>query len=242
MRIEGRRSVLAAVKSGRAVHLYIAEGARTKIIEELRVAASDAGITVETVPRVRLDSWSETGSHQGVMADVEPAPTGDWREALELARDAGEVPLLVALDSITDPHNAGAIIRSCAAFGAHGVLIPDRRSATINATVAKAAAGALEVVAVHQVASLQAALEDAKQRGLWVVALAERGAQSLGSCQLLSEPCVIVVGAEGRGVSRTVLNLADAVVAIPTNPRFPTLNASVAAAITLHAASRTSRA
>jgi 23S rRNA (guanosine2251-2'-O)-methyltransferase len=241
MRIEGRRSVLAAVKAGRARHLYIAEGAKTKIIEELREAAEDSGIAVEMVPRARLDSWSETGAHQGVMADVKPATTGDWREAVDRAKDSGEVPLLVALDSITDPHNAGAIIRSAAAFGAHGVLVPDRRAATVNATVAKAAAGALEVVGVFQVASLQAALEDAKQRGLWVVALAEAGSQPLESCELLGEPCVIVVGAEGRGVSRTVLNLADATVAITTSDRFSTLNASVAAAITLHAASRTSR-
>lgn len=233
--------MLAAVRAGRVTRVWLAEGARTKIIEDLRAAAQAGGVEIETVPRARLDSWSETGAHQGVMADATAREDGDWRGAVERARAAGIAPLIVALDGIQDPHNLGAIVRSAAAFGAHAVVIPGHRAASITPVVTKAAAGAMEVIPVQTLASLQPALEDARGLGLWIIALAEQGAEPLDACPLLREPCVVVIGGEGRGVSRTLRNLADATVSIPTAPGFPTLNASVAAGITLHAASRTSR-
>lgn len=237
-RVEGRRSVLAALRAGKVERIYLADGARTNIIEEIVSAAEAARVEVERVPRGRLDGWSETGSHQGVIADARESDRLDWRLAVSDAREAGQVPLLLALDGIQDPQNLGAIIRSAAAFGAHAVIIPGYRAASITPTVAKASAGAVEHIPVEVVASLQPMLEDAKRDGLWVIALAEEGAEPLERCALLEEPCVIVVGAEGKGVSRTIRNLADATVAIPTDPGFPTLNASVAAAVTLYATTR----
>lgn len=234
-RLEGRRPVLAAVRAGRVRVLYLAEGAHHAIIDDLRHEATRRQIPIETVPRARLDAWSVTGKHQGVIAEVErPARVG-WVDALAGARDAGRAPFLVVLDGIQDPGNLGALIRSAAAFGADAVVMPEVRAAPITPIVAKTAAGALDEIPVEPVRSLQATIEQAKELGLWVVALAEEGAEPLEGCRLLAEPLALVVGAEGRGVSRTLRLAADAVVAIETSVTFATLNASVAGGIAMHA-------
>lgn len=233
-RLEGRRPVLSALRAGRVRVIYIAEGAHHAIIDELRAQAAQRHVSVEAVPKARLDAWSTTGKHQGVIADVErPAKVG-WVDAIEDAKDDGRTPFLVVLDGIQDPGNLGALIRSAAAFGADAVVIPGDRAAPVTPIVAKAAAGALDEVPVSTVRSLQATVDQAKELGLWAVALAEEGAQPLSACTLLSEPLALVIGAEGRGVSRTLRLSADAIVAIETGS-FATLNASVAGAIAMHA-------
>jgi len=236
--LEGRRPVLAALRAGRVRALYLADGAHHAIIDDLRLEATRRQIPIEVVPRGRLDAWSSTGKHQGVIADVErPARVG-WVQALEAAQRDGRAPFLVALDGIQDPGNLGALIRSAAAFGADAIVIPEVRAAPLNPTVAKAAAGALDHVPVEAVRSLQATLEQAKELGLWLVALAEEGAADLEACRLLTEPVALIIGAEGRGVSRTLRLAADVVVTIDTDVTFGTLNASVAGAIAMHSVRR----
>ncbi len=232
--LEGRRPVLAALEAGRVRALYLAAGAHHAIIDELRATAQRRLIPVEVVPRARLDAWSRTGKHQGVIAEVRPARMTGWVTAIDAAREDGRAPFLVALDGIQDPGNLGALIRSAAAMGVDAVIIPEDRAAPLTETVAKAAAGALDHIPVTSVASLQASLEQAKEMGLWRVALAEEGAAPLAACELLAEPVALIIGSEGRGVSRTLLLAADEVVSIDTDVTFSTLNASVAGAIAMH--------
>lgn len=234
MRLEGRRPVAGALKAGRVLRLYLAEGAHG--LDELLEDADKRRIEIERVPRARLDAWSLTGKHQGVIADVRAKDATDWRGHVEEVRVGGGVPLVVAVDGVQDPRNLGAIARSAAAFGADLVLIPTHRSAPVTETTGKAAAGALEVLPIVEVSSLQAAIEHAREDGLWVIALDEEAEQRIEDCVLFAEPCVVVIGAEARGVSRTLRKHADALVRIDTDPGFPTLNASVAAGIALFAA------
>jgi 23S rRNA (guanosine2251-2'-O)-methyltransferase len=236
--LEGRRPVLAALRAGRVHAVFVAQGAHHQIIDEIQSVANKNQIAIEIVPKARLDAWSPTGKHQGVIAEAAPAARQGWRAVISQAKDEGRVPFLILLDGIQDPGNLGALIRSAAAFGADAVLIPEARAASVTSIVAKAAAGALDEVPVEQVASLQAALMDAKEMGLWAVALAEEGAEQISDNRLLSEPLALIIGAEGRGVARTLRLAADSVVSIPTGEHFTTLNASVAGAIAMYEVQR----
>lgn len=232
--LEGRRAVLAALRADRVARVSLAEGAHHAIVEEIREEAKSRGVPVEEVPRVRLDAQSFTGKHQGVMAEVRSFRRRGWELELDTALEEGRVPFLLALDGVQDPGNLGALVRSAAAFGVDAVIIPEDRAAPVTEVTAKAAAGALEIVEVATVTSLQNAAERAKERGCWIVALAEEGAEDFSTCNLFTEPLFLIIGAEGRGVSRTLRALADALVKIPTMERFPTLNASAAGAIAMH--------
>lgn len=233
-RIEGRRPVLAALRAGRVRSIQIASATKHAIIEEIRELAASKDVPVEDVARGMLDAASMTGKHQGVIAEVEPRRTGGWEASVQAAKDEGRAPLLVVLDGIQDPGNLGAILRSAAAFSADAVVIPQDRAAPVTEVAAKAAAGALEVLDVLRVPSLQAVVERAKELGLWSVAVSEEGEATLRDSNLLSGPLVLIVGAEGRGVSRTLKAAADELVRIPTSQHFSTLNASNAAAIALY--------
>jgi len=233
--LEGRRPVLAALRAGRVRRIYLAAGARHAIVDEIRAEAASRRVPVEEVPRSRVDALSVTGKHQGVVAEAETLSRRDWERAIADASAAGRTPFVVALDGIQDPGNLGALVRSAAAFGADAVLVPQDRAAPMTETASKAAAGALEVVPVTVVRSLQSTIERARELGCWVVALAEEGETEISKSRVLAEPLVLVVGAEGRGVSRTLRNAADELVNIPTSARFTTLNASAAGAIAMHA-------
>jgi 23S rRNA (guanosine2251-2'-O)-methyltransferase len=241
--IEGRQPVREALRAGRPIHrILIADGAQNRgTLAEIISLARTAGVRVDRVPRAAIDARATTRANQGVIAEAAVRASRSWREGIELARAAGEPALLLALDGIEDPHNAGALVRSADAFGAHAVLIPKRRASPLSAAMAKAAAGALEHVIVDQVSNLERALASCREEGLWIVALSRDGDVPLDECRLLEEPVAIVVGKEGSGVSSLVRKRADAVCAIRIGGHVGSLNASVAGGVALWETARRRR-
>ena len=218
--------------------LFIAEGQLTRgHAGELLSRAREARVRVRRLPRERLAALSEGGVHQGVVAEVRSFHYAELEDLLRRAQDSAGPPLLVALDGIQDPHNLGAIIRSAHALGAHGVIIPKDRAAQVTGAVAKASAGAVEHCPVARVTNLARTLEELKQGGLWVAAADQDGAQVLYDAQL-DGSLVLVVGAEGAGVRRGVLERCDFRLRIPMAGQLASLNASVSAAILLYEVAR----
>lgn len=239
-RIEGRNPVLEALKAGRRVHrILLAEGVLERgAVTQILVAASAASVTVERVPRTTLDRLAVGRVHQGVIAEADPYRYRSWEEAVDAAVAGGEAPLLVALDGVTDPGNLGSILRSAEAAGVHAVLIPHRRASPVTPLVEKASAGALEHLVIDRVPNLERALEACRKRGIWIVGLTGGAGAELWECDLLAEPLVLVIGAEGKGISRLISERADALVRIPMKGRVESLNAAVAAAVALFEARR----
>jgi 23S rRNA (guanosine2251-2'-O)-methyltransferase len=234
--IEGRNPVREALRSGRAISaIYIAERAPQRgALADIVAAARRAGVPLTRLSRAELDARARSRAHQGVIAEAADVEFGSWRDGVAIARANGEIPLLLALDGITDPQNFGSLLRSAEVFGAHGVIAPGRRSAPITPAVEKAAAGALGYVLLDRVGSLERALAECRKEGLWIVGLAGDGETTLEALDLLSEPIVLVVGSEGAGISRLVRDRADALVRIPMAGRIGSLNAAVAGAIALY--------
>jgi 23S rRNA (guanosine2251-2'-O)-methyltransferase len=218
--------------------LYVAEGQLGRgPAAELLSRARDAGVRVRRLPRERLSTLAEGGVHQGVVAEVRTFSYAELDDVLHRAQASGRPPLLVALDGIQDPHNLGAIIRSAHALGAHGVIIPKDRAAPVTGAAGKASAGAIEHCPVARVTNLSRALEQLKENGLWAAAADPDGAQVLYDARL-DGPLVLVVGAEGAGVRRGVLESCDFRLRIPMAGQVASLNASVSAAILLYEVAR----
>ncbi len=237
--IEGRQPVREALRAGRSIRrIMIADGAHTRgSLDEIMQLARGAGVRIDRVPRAALDERASSRAHQGVIAEAEQIRSRSWREGVQAAEAAGEPPLLLALDGVEDPQNLGALLRSAEVLGVHAVLVPKRRSAPLGPATAKASAGAMEHLVIDQVNSLERALWDCREAGLWIVALAADG-EDIRSCGLMEEPVVLVVGAEGKGVSRLIRDRADVRVGIPMQGKVGSLNASVAGAIALWEAAR----
>lgn len=234
--LEGKNAVEEALESGRPIDKILFASGSHKTVGYLIAKAREKGIPAQETDRHKLDRLSETGAHQGVIALCAAVQYAGVADLLALAEDRGEAPLLVICDGITDPHNLGAIIRTCEVVGAHGVILPKRRSAGINAACAKAAAGALEYLPVAKVSNLQQTIEELKARGIAVVA-ADMGGDAMYGVDL-ARATAIVIGAEGAGISRMVREQSDAIVSIPQKGRIQSLNASNAAAVLLYEALR----
>ena len=233
--IEGRNAVFEALQIGRTLDkLFVAQGAQN--LGHILSAARAAGIAIQECDRRKLDKMSITGAHQGVIAQGAAAEYKTVDDMLAFAASRSEKPLLILCDGITDPHNMGAIIRSCEVLGGHGVIVPRHRSAGLNAACAKAAAGALEHLPVAKCANLANAIADLKKKGLFILA-ADMGGQPASMIDL-DMPCAIVIGAEGSGVSENVRKAADLVISIPQKGCIQSLNASNAAAILLYEVAR----
>lgn len=236
--LEGRNAVMEAFKAGRTIDkVFLAEGAADHGLRRLASLAREAGAVVTAVDRRKLDQMSPTGAHQGIVAMAAAHDYSTLDDMLALAARRGEAPLLVLCDELSDPHNLGAIIRSAECAGAHGVVIPKRRSVALTAVVAKAAAGALEYMPVARVTNLSAAIETLQKKGLWVFGTAAEGATPLYEADLRG-PAAIVIGAEGDGMSRLVAERCDYKVRIPLRGQISSLNASAAAAVLLYEALR----
>lgn len=235
--LEGRNAVGEALRSGRAIDkIYFASGA-VGTLGHLIAQARQKGITAQEIDKRKLDAMSVTGSHQGIIALCAAVPYSTLGDMLELARSRGEKPLLVLCDGITDPHNLGAIIRTAEIAGAHGVVIPRRRSAGLNGACSKAAAGALEYLPVAKVSNIASAVQELKKQGLFILAADMDGEQTLYEADF-TVPCGIVIGSEGEGISPLVKKECDFVVRIPQKGKIPSLNASNAAAVLLFEAVR----
>ena len=214
--------------------LLVATGREgTAVLDEILRLAAERSVPVEEVDRRRLDQLTEGLVHQGVVMVGPPFPYVPLPRVLEGALAAPEPALLVALDQITDPHNLGSIARSADALGAHGLLIPARRTASVTATAEKAAAGALAHLPLAAVTNLARALAELRDAGVWSLGLDGEAAAELAQHPLVTEPCVLVVGAEGAGLSRLTRERCDALVRLPMRGHVSSLNASVAAGVAL---------
>lgn len=236
--IEGRNAVIEALRAGTAVDkIYIAKGETDATLGHIASTARNKGIVVVEADRRKLDAMSVTHAHQGVVAVAAVREYASVADILQAARDKGEAPLVVVCDELSDPHNLGAVIRTAEAAGAHGVIIPKRRSAGLTAIVAKTSAGAVSYLPVARVANLTALLKELKEEGLWVFGTAADGATSLYQADLKG-PAAIVIGSEGDGMSRLVREQCDFLVSIPMRGQVNSLNASAAAAVVLYEAVR----
>ena len=236
--IEVRNAVTEALRSGRTIdHVFIAEGDTDKGLSRIAGMAREAGAVVKTADRRKLDAMSPTGAHQGVIAFAAAHDYATVEEILQTAEERGEAPLIVICDELNDPHNLGAILRSAECAGAHGVIIPKRRSVGLTAVVGKTSAGAIEYMKVARVSNLPAAIESLKKRGVWIFGTAAGGDRLLYEADLRG-PAAIVIGSEGYGMSRLVEDSCDFRVRIPMKGKITSLNASAAASILLYEAVR----
>ena len=236
--IEGRNAVIEALRAGTAIDkIYLQKGETDKTLGHIASKARAAGAVVVEADRRKLDAMSRTHAHQGVIALSAVREYASVEDILRSAEDRGEAPLLVICDELSDPHNLGAVIRTAECAGAHGVIIPKRRSAGLTAVVAKTSAGAVAHVPVARVPNLPALLDDLKKRGIWVFGTAADGATPLYDADLKG-PAAIVIGSEGSGMGRLVAERCDFLVSIPMRGRLNSLNASAAAAILLYEAVR----
>jgi 23S rRNA (guanosine2251-2'-O)-methyltransferase len=235
--IAGRNAVVEALREGVPVNgLYVAEGAeRDGRLREAFQIAADRGISLLEVTRTELDRMTGGAVHQGLAARIPAYEYAHADDLLDAAAANAEEPLIVALDQVTDPRNLGAIIRSAAGFGAHGVLIPERRSAGMTAAAWKTSAGAAARIPVAQTVNLTRQLKAYQEAGCMVVGLAADGDVSLPDLDLATGPLVVVVGAEGNGLSRLVAETCDQLVSIPMANSLESLNAGVAASVALYA-------
>ena len=236
--LEGRNALTEALRSGRTIDkVFIASGDTDKALQRLAAQAKEAGAVIVPVDRRKLDMMSTTHSHQGVIALVAARDYATIDEILEEAANRGQAPLIVICDELSDPHNLGAILRSAECAGAHGVIIPKRRSVGLTATVAKASAGAVEYMKVARVTNLNAAMEELKQKGVWIFGTAAEGSVPMYQADLTG-PTAIVIGSEGDGMSRLVRENCDVTVHIPMSGKINSLNASAAATVLLYEAVR----
>lgn len=228
--IEGRNAVLEAFRSGRCVDkLFILDGCQDGPVRTIAREARKKDTIINYVSKERLDQLSETKAHQGVIAQVAAYEYSTVEEILEKAEEKGEPPFLVLLDNVEDPHNLGAIIRTANLAGAHGVIIPKRRSVGLTSTVAKTSAGALNYTPVAKVTNLVRTIEELKEKGIWFVC-ADMGGESMYRLNLTG-PIGMIVGNEGEGVSRLVREACDFTASIPMKGDIDSLNASVAAGV-----------
>ena len=228
--IEGRNAVLEAFRSGKCVDkLFILDGCQDGPVRTIAREARKHDTIVKFVPKERLDSMSETGAHQGVIAQVAAYEYSTVEEILARAEEKGEPPFLILLDNVEDPHNLGAIIRTANLAGAHGVIIPKRRAVGLTSTVAKTSAGAINYTPVAKVTNIVRTIEELKEKGIWFVC-ADMGGETMYDLDLTG-PMGLVIGNEGEGVSRLVREACDFTASIPMKGDIDSLNASVAAGV-----------
>ncbi|WP_020391647.1 23S rRNA (guanosine(2251)-2'-O)-methyltransferase RlmB [Kribbella catacumbae] len=238
--VYGRNPVVEALRAGVPINaLYVAEGTeRDARLREALLIATEHGISLLEVPRTEMDRLTSHGAHQGLAVQIPPYEYAHPDDLLSRAYDAGQVPLIVALDGVTDPRNLGAITRSAAAFGAHGVLVPERRTASMTASAWKTSAGAAARIPVARATNLNRALKSYKDAGLMIIGLDMGGEVELPELEAATDPIVLVVGSEGKGLARLVRENCDLIVSIPMTSATESLNAGIATGVALYEISR----
>ncbi|WP_407568815.1 23S rRNA (guanosine(2251)-2'-O)-methyltransferase RlmB [Deinococcus altitudinis] len=226
MLLYGRNPVLEALRAGLVEELTVARGIEDAFLQELKTFE----VRIRFAPRQELDQQAGTADHQGVLAEVEDLKWASLDDIMDLAESRGEELLIVLLDGITDPRNFGAIIRSAEVLGAHGVVVEERRSSPLNATVAKAAAGATSFLPVAQTKNMPRLIEQLKADNIWVYGAAGEAARPMKQLDY-DRPLALVIGAEGEGMRRLVREKCDELVSIPVKGQIQSLNAAVAAGI-----------
>ena len=235
--IIGRNAVSEALKSGRAIDtLLVAKGERNGSIGQILAKCRDLGVVIKEVDRKKLDMMCNSSTHQGVAAYAASHEYASMEDVFALAEERGEKPFINICDELEDPHNLGAILRTAEATGVHGVIIPKRRNASLSYVVGKASAGAVEYVPVVRVANLAQTMDELKERGIWFY-----GADMDGEnwCGVDYDGGVgLVIGSEGKGISRLVKEKCDFIVSMPMKGKINSLNASVAAGVLMYEVAR----
>lgn len=233
--ISGRNPVSEAIRSGRPIDkIMIARGEKSGAVVGILAKAREKQIPVKEVDRTKLDFISGNSAHQGIVAFAAVKDYSTVEEIFEYAQSRGEAPFIVVLDEVEDPHNLGAIIRTAECAGVHGVVVPKRRSASLSYTVGKASAGAVEYMRVARVTNIANLIDELKQHGVWVYG-ADMNGTDYTQCDF-SGACAIVIGNEGKGISRLVREKCDVIVSLPMKGKINSLNASVAAGILMYSA------
>lgn len=228
--IEGRNAVIEAFRAGKTIDkLFVLEHCKEGSMNTVLREAKKQGTVINYVKRERLDQMSETGKHQGVIAYIAAYEYGSVEDILKKAEDKGEQPFVIILDDIEDPHNLGAIIRTANLAGAHGVIIPKHRASGLTATVVKASAGAINYTPVAKVTNISKTIGELKEKGLWFVC-ADMDGTTMYDLDLKG-PIGLVIGNEGKGVSRLVKEKCDFIAKVPMFGDIDSLNASVAAGV-----------
>ncbi|WP_370636526.1 23S rRNA (guanosine(2251)-2'-O)-methyltransferase RlmB [Cohnella sp. CFH 77786] len=240
--LAGKHPVLEALKAGRALNkIWVSEQAQRSLVAPILEEAKARGVVVQTADKRKLDQLVPDLPHQGIVAQAAAAAYYEVDDLLARAAERGEPPLLVLLDEVEDPHNLGSVLRTADCTGVHGVIVPKRRSASLTAVVAKTSAGAVEYVPVARVANLVQTIEKLKEAGVWVAGAAGEAPGDVYRANLTG-PLAVVIGNEGRGLSRLVRESCDFLVSLPMFGRINSLNASVAAGVILYEAVRQRRA
>jgi len=230
----GRNAVIETLKGDRTIEtLYISNNKLEGSINTIISLAKEKRVLIKEVDKRKLDLMCDGGVHQGVIAKVTPYKYSEVSDILALAEERGESPFIVILDEVEDPHNLGSIVRTAELFGVHGIIIPKRRSASVSATVYKSSVGAIEHVKIAKVTNLNATIENLKQKGIWVYGTDIRAEEY--SCQVdFSGPCAVIIGNEGRGISKLTVQKCDKLIKIPMVGKINSLNASVAGGIIMY--------
>ncbi|WP_032123650.1 23S rRNA (guanosine(2251)-2'-O)-methyltransferase RlmB [Clostridium amazonitimonense] len=232
--IEGRNAVIEVLKSERTIEqLWVAKGEREGSINSILSLAKEKSIVIKEVDRQKLNSISQTGNHQGVIALITPYNYYSVEDILKNAEEKGEDPFIVILDEIEDPHNLGSIIRTAELCGAHGIIIPKRRNVGVTATVYKTSAGAAEHMKVAKVTNINSTIEKLKEKGIWIYGADMEGDQYSHNVDFKGA-VALVIGSEGKGISKLTREKCDVIVSIPMAGKLNSLNASVAAGILMY--------
>lgn len=233
--IAGRNPVSEAIRNGRAIDkILVAKGEKNGAVVGILAKAREKQILVKEVDRTKLDFVCGNETHQGIVAFAAVREYSTVEDILSYAEEKGEAPFIMILDEVEDPHNLGAIIRTAECAGVHGVIIPKRRSAGLSYTVGKASAGAVEYMRVARVTNIAVLIDELKEKGVWVYG-ADMNGTDYSKCDF-SGACAIVIGNEGKGISRLVREKCDVIVSLPMKGKINSLNASVAAGILMYSA------
>lgn len=231
--IIGRNPVLEALRSEREVNkIWIAEGSQKGSMQPLIGLAKEKKVFIQIVPKKKIDQMTD-GIHQGVVAQVAAYEYAELDDLFASAEEKNEAPFFMILDEIEDPHNLGSIMRTADAVGAHGIIIPKRRAVGLTATVAKASTGAIEYIPVARVTNLSRAVEELKQRGVWIVGTDAKGTDDYRNMDG-KMPIGLVIGSEGKGMSRLLKEKCDFLIRLPMIGKVTSLNASVAASLLMY--------
>ncbi|MCQ4088878.1 23S rRNA (guanosine(2251)-2'-O)-methyltransferase RlmB [Saccharibacillus sp. JS10] len=233
--IAGKHSVTEALKAGRSINkIWIAEGTQQKQMQPILNEAKNRGVIVQTADKRKLDTMVPGIQHQGVVAQAAPFVYAEVEDLLAAAAAKDEDPFLIILDEIEDPHNLGSILRTADCTGVHGVIIPKRRSAQVNATVSKTSAGAAEYVPVARVTNLAQTMEKLKEAGVWIAGTDVRAEGEIYDTDVFKGPLALVIGNEGEGMGRLVREKCDVLIKLPMQGKINSLNASVAAGVVMY--------
>ncbi|RAK16724.1 23S rRNA (guanosine2251-2'-O)-methyltransferase [Anoxybacillus vitaminiphilus] len=231
--IIGKNPVVEALKSERDINkIWISETSQRGTMQQIIQLAKQKGVVVQYVPKKKMDQIVE-GNHQGVIAQVASYKYYDIDELFRRANEKNEQPFFLILDELEDPHNLGSIIRTADAAGAHGIIIPKRRSVGLTATVAKASTGAIEYIPVARVTNLARTIDELKERGIWIVGTDAQGSDDYRSLDG-TLPLALVIGSEGKGIGRLILEKCDFLIRLPMKGKVTSLNASVAAGLLMY--------